>query len=450
MFSFRPLIMALLLMCLPSLAAYPAPLQNNQIMDGVNVDMCLINPASADYVLNSKHEDLIDIAHHLGINLFRITDGGCVHDNVAVDKNAWSAVLKKMKVNGITAIVTTEPPRNGDDWTPDTVKYITSLVIDNKLGSYDNVYGIDLFNEPVLDDNNVVLIKDTIRQIKAAYPDLRLSIGGWRTTPGTGSCPATHKGKYCWNKAEDGKAFSGLLDYYSAHIYGYDGPMNGPYPDAFMHTTQFLDTMLPFAEGKPVIIEEYGADNGTAVSDQSGLGTPELQANVTDGVLRAVRAYQGKNVTGSTQWVFYNRSYQHGTPGWELVSDNGDTIFSAAYVIQKDSTGVSDKPVTIPMPITATAHLFQYADNGASVPLHQGDIAGFLLEPAKPGNYKMIIDDPSFFIQTEPFIYIKGRHYYVATLHAKAPGTTAVSVVEDGCVTNCQPFRVTLTVLPGK
>ncbi len=226
--------------------------------------------------------------------------------------------------------------------------------------------------------------------------------------------------------------------------------MNGPYPDAFTHTAQFLDTILPAAGGKPIIIEEYGADNGAAVSDQSGLGTPELQANVTDGVLRAVRAYQGKNVTGSTQWVFYNRSYQHGTPGWELVSDNGDTISPAAYVLQKYSTGASDKPVIIPMTITAEAHLFRYADNGANVSLKQGDIAGFLLEPAKPGNYKMKIDDPSLFIQTEPFIYIKGRNYYVATLHAKAPGTTAVSVAEDGCTANCQSFRMTLTVLPQK
>ncbi len=110
MSSIKILIIALLLICPPSLAAYSAPSQNPPLMDGVNVDICLINPASPDYVLNSKHEDLIDIAHHLGINLFRITDGGCVHDEVTADKNAWDVMLKKMKANGIAAIVTTEPP----------------------------------------------------------------------------------------------------------------------------------------------------------------------------------------------------------------------------------------------------------------------------------------------------------------------------------------------------
>lgn len=434
-------------LCTLPLAAFSSQqaTQNNPVMDGVNVDVCLIDPASHDYVRNSKGQDLIDIAYYLGINLFRLTDGGCTHGKAS--GSAWKRILPKMAANGITAIVTTEPPMKSDEMTLDSVKYITSLVIDNKLGAYANIYGIDVINEPVLSDNNVSSIKQAIQQIKTVYPNLRVSVGGWRTKPGSGACPATSKDKYCWNKAEDGKIFSGLLDYYSAHIYGYDRPLNGPYPDPFTHTAQFLDTMLPFTEGKPIIIEEYGAANGIAVTDQQGLGTPELQANATDGVLRAVRVYRNKNVIGSTQWAFYNRSYQTGTPGWEIVLDS-DTLLPAAYIIQKYSRGKSDKDVTVPMSIRTKAHIFRNTDNGVAVSLQQDDIAGFILNLDKTKNYFLTIDNPSMFTQTEPFTHKEYRNYYTATLHASASGTTKVKVMQNKCVENCQVFQITLTVLP--
>src|SRR5260221_8625959 len=41
---------------------------------GVNVDMSQLLPGSQNYVVNSKGEDLIDVAAHLGINMFRITN----------------------------------------------------------------------------------------------------------------------------------------------------------------------------------------------------------------------------------------------------------------------------------------------------------------------------------------------------------------------------------------
>ena len=176
-------IVGLLLSATPfSAFPSPPPTLKHQVMDGVNVDICLVDPTSPDYVRNSKNQDLIDIAHHLGINLFRLTDGGCGHGKA--NTNAWNKVLRKMEANGIAAIVTTEPPLAGVEMTPDSVKTIMSTVIDNKIGTYPNVYGVDVINEPVLDDNNIPLIKQAISQIKSVYPDLRLSVGGWRTRPG--------------------------------------------------------------------------------------------------------------------------------------------------------------------------------------------------------------------------------------------------------------------------
>ena len=439
-------IVGLLLSAAP-FSAFPSPypIQKHQVMDGVNVDICLIDPTSRDYVINSKNQDLIDIAHHLGINLFRLTDGGCGHGKA--NTNAWNMVLRKMEANGIAAIVTMEPPLTGLEMTPDSVKAIMSTVIDNRIGTYRNIYGVDIINEPVIDDNNISFIKQTISQIKSTYPDLRLSVGGWRTRPGSGTCPVTIT-DYCWNHAADGKVFSGLLDYFSVHIYGYDRPLNGPYPDPFTHTAQFLDAILPFTQDKPIIIEEYGAANGTAVTDQLGLGTPELQANVTAGVLRAVRAYRNKNIIGSTQWAFYNRSYQNGTSGWEIVINNGETILPAGYVIQHYSTGKSDKALTLPMPIKEKLSIFRNTDNGKTVSLRQNDIAGFIFNLDKSGTYSFVSGNPMMFVQSEPFTHKIVRNYYTTTLHASSPGTTTVKVIRNDCIVNCQMFVMTLSVLP--
>jgi hypothetical protein len=43
----------------------PINTSTGTVFDGVNVDMCLINPNSPDYVKNAQGQDLIDIAYHL-------------------------------------------------------------------------------------------------------------------------------------------------------------------------------------------------------------------------------------------------------------------------------------------------------------------------------------------------------------------------------------------------
>lgn len=431
----------------------PINTSSGTVFDGVNVDMCLINPNSPDYVINAQGQDLIDVAYHLGINFFRIINLGCARGGsdrggAGVASN-WALVLNKMAQYGIQAmpIAGAHAPMSGSTLTSLTQSYIVSYVRNNRLGNYSNVYGIDMINEPTLNTSNLSILQQTAQQIKAAYPNLRVTIGGWKVARDTYGCVT--QGSSCYEQPQNGRLLANIVDFYSPHLYGYDEPMKGPYPDPYTLTTNYLDAMLSYTAGKPILIGEYGASNGDGITDQGTLGSRELQANVTNAILRAVRAYQNKNVIGSAQWAFYNGSYTAGTTGWDLVYNNGSTILPAAYVIQKYRLGTSDVPVNPPLPITATDYIFQNADTGKRLSVNQNDILGFRLTLNTANTYAFSISDPTLFTQTEPFFYQSSSAFYVAVLHAAHPGTATITVTQtNNCTTGCKVFQLTVNIGP--
>ncbi len=431
----------------------PINTSTGTVFNGVNVDICLINPNSPDYVKNAQGQDLIDIAYHLGINFFRIINLGCTKGGsdgggAGVASN-WTLVLNKMARYGIQAmpIAGAHAPASGSTLTSATQSYIVSYVRNNRLGNYSNVYGIDMINEPTLNTNNLSILQQTARQIKAAYPNLRVTVGGWKVAKGTYGCVT--QGSSCYAQPRDGRLLANIVDFYSPHLYGYDKLVDGLYPDPYTFTTNYFDAMLPYTAGKPILIGEYGAGNGDWITDQDTLGSRELQANVTDAILRAVRAYQNKNVIGSAQWAFYKGSYTMGTTGWDLVYNNGSTILPAAYVIQKYRLGTSDVPVNPPLPITETDYIFQNADTGKTLSVNQNDILGFRLTLSTANTYAFSISDPTLFTQTEPFFYQSSSHFYVAVLHAANTGTATITVTQTtNCTTNCKVFQLTVNIGP--
>ena len=50
---------------------------------------------------------------------------------------------------------------------------------------------------------------------------------------------------------------------------------------------------------KPILIEEFGEANGDAVSDQDTIGSPQLQANVYQGVYQALKEMHSSQIN----WV---------------------------------------------------------------------------------------------------------------------------------------------------
>src|SRR5260370_32214060 len=117
---------------------------------GENIDMSQILPTSQYYVVNSKSQDLIDIAGGLGINLIRITNVRRSFNNNAdsvYTRDQWNQVLTKMQSKGIKALILIETSSNNRDYyTPDIRSAYLQLVqkyIDSGVFSSPDVYDVD-------------------------------------------------------------------------------------------------------------------------------------------------------------------------------------------------------------------------------------------------------------------------------------------------------------------
>ena len=153
---------------------------------GENIDMSQILPASQHYVVNSKGQDLIDIAANLGINLIRITNGQRSFDNNAdsvYTRVQWNQVLNKMQSKGMKAIILIEVNSdNRNYYNPEIQPVYLHLVqeyIDSGVFSNPDVYAVDLKNEPLLTDANIKMLQAAHAMIKAKYPNLKQTIGWW-------------------------------------------------------------------------------------------------------------------------------------------------------------------------------------------------------------------------------------------------------------------------------
>jgi len=108
---------------------------------------------------------------------------------------------------------------------------------------------------------------------------------------------------------------------------------NGGNPE--QRTISYLDNIRKYANGKPVFLEEWGANNGLAPPRGAGevQGSVETQATIYRGVLQAVDAMRSDGVLGSTSWIFSPRSPRDragSQKGWSIVLHNGAQVLPAA------------------------------------------------------------------------------------------------------------------------
>src|SRR5579872_6345978 len=77
---------------------------------GATVDMSQILPSSKHYIVNSKCQDLVDIAASLGMNTLRITNIESSSDSLSSSYShaQWEKVLGKMQSKGMFAIILIE------------------------------------------------------------------------------------------------------------------------------------------------------------------------------------------------------------------------------------------------------------------------------------------------------------------------------------------------------
>ncbi len=389
---------------------------------GENIDMSQILPTSQHYVVNSKGEDLIDIAADLGINLIRITNAQRSFNNNAdsvYTGDQWNQVLNKMQSKGIKALILIETDsNNGDYYTPDIQPAYLHLVqeyIDSGVFSNPDVYAVDIKNEPLLTDANVSMLQTAHTMIKAKYPHLKQTIGWWATPKSPKDL--YNPNNYNWSDFSAGQKIANIVDFYSIHMYGLDSDNFGIGLNPDLRTKMFVSQVENGLQTKkPILIEEFGEANGDAVSDQDTIGSPQLQANIYQGVYQALKEMHSSQIIGSVAFDFYSRNQY--PDAWAIVKNNGDYLFPAAYILQEYALGKNNPSLQAATVVTSQSYLVKNADNHTTKNLHISDRIGLKLQLDDSKNYSLSLSANGILQPVELFHYEPASDSYYAVYQA--------------------------------
>lgn len=307
---------------------------------GATVDMSQILPESKHYIVNNKGEDLIDIANKLGINTLRITNITSPTDQritSSYTQKQWKEVLGKMRRKGIYAVILIEPNSTDTEYFKTEINdsytgFVKQYVVDANLCKFSNIVAIDIRNEPLLNHQNLAKLKAASRILKSSCPAMKVTIGSWKTD--SGEKDSSGQPIYNWHDPKGAALLTDIIDFYSVHIYGFDKLKDGNYPDPYKLTITYLNEIRRYTN-KPILIEEFGAGNGSTLTDQDTLGSEILQKAAYEGVLKATNDLKDKNILGALAYLLYPRS--NAPEGWNIAKNNGNVLLPAAYTFKKYS-----------------------------------------------------------------------------------------------------------------
>jgi hypothetical protein len=410
---------------------------------GENLDMSQILPTSQHYVVNSKGEDLIDIAADLGINLVRITNAQRSFNNNAdsiYTQDQWDQVLNKMQRKGIKAIILIEvASNNGAYYNPQIQPAYLHLVqeyIGSGVFSHPDVYAVDIKNEPVLTDANLRMLQKAHDMIKASYPDLKQTVGWWATS--TSSTDPYNPTTYSWSDYATGQKLANIVDYYSIHMYRLETSDFGIGLNPGLHTKIFVSQVEHGLQTrKPILIEEFGETNGDAVSDQNTIGSPQLQANVYQSVYQALKEMHSSQLIGAVAFDFYSRT--QGPDAWAIVKDNGNYLFPAAYILQEYALGKNNPALKTATFVNSNSYLMTNSDNYAIKNLHISDRIGLSLHLDESRNYMLSLSTNGVLQPEETFRYASDTNTYYAVYQATNKGNVQLNITANS---NCRPDAV--------
>lgn len=410
------------------------------LLYGVNVDISQILPTSQRYIANDEGDDLIDIATMLGINVLRITNNtksfDTRQDGVYTEKE-WGSVLNKMQAKNIKALVVIETASNNPNLYKeiihaDYLQQVRDYIIESNILFHPSLYGIDLKNEPIINDQNVKMIREAAHMIKTVKPDTPLTVGWW----GAKTAKKDEDGNQIinWEDFAAGRKLDDFIDFYSLHIYGFDKQTFGLHSDPYTYTKRYIsDVIKDLGTEKPILVGEFGAANGQAISDQETVGSPQLQANAYAGVYEALEDLNDPQVVGAVSYQFHSQSRD--PDAWAIVKDDGNSLLPAAYVLQKFATGNSDISLPIPMDPVPKNYLFDNKDNNKTITLRRNDIVGFTLSLDPSYQYSADASDKSVLTPSQQLTYNEKFRRYHAVFHASDPGQTSIIVQK---VTECR------------
>lgn len=401
---------------------------------GSNIDISQLVPTSPYYVKNSKGEDFIDIAHRLGINMLRISSVLKAFPEQTPDaiytQDQWNTVLNKMNGYGMKAIVIAETYSSNkniyaEEISPDFLTQVQKYIIDSNVASNSAVYAIDLKNEPTIDDHNISMIQQEAAMVKQKYPNMLVTVGGWKYPTGTDK---NGKTVYRWNQPQDAQYFNTIVDVYTPHIYGFDGNGHHALNNLMGMVRGYLNVLEPITNNKPIIFSEFGSADGDSVSDQMTVGSKELQANTYYAMYQTLTTYGQANVKGAVGYVLYSRNQY--PDSWAILKNNGDYIYPAAYVMQKFSTGNMDVSVPMPYADTAVPDNIYLSDNDnlATKSAHVNDMVLLGISGAKGNQYLMTVTPPDAVDVVQNLQFNSQYGKYFAILKIKKSGIIPILV----------------------
>ena len=418
---------------------------------GENIDMSQILPTSQHYVVNSKGEDLIDIAANLGINLIRITNAQRSFNNDAdavYTADQWNQVLNKMQTKGIRALILIETVSNNADYYARDIQpaylHLVQEYINSGVFSNPDVYAVDIKNEPLLTGANLRMLQTAHNMIKAKYPHLKQTIGFWAT-------PLSPKdlynpNNYNWSDYSAGQKIASIVDFYSIHMYGgLDSGNLGSGLNPDLRTKVYVSQVENGLQTKkPILIEEFGEANGDAVSDQDTIGSPQLQANIYQGVYQALKEMHSSQILGSVAFDFYSRDQY--PDAWAIVKNNGDYLFPAAYILQEYALGKFNPSLQAATVVTSHSYLVKNADNHTTQSLHISDRIGLKLQLDDNKNYSLSLSANGILQPAELFHYYPGSDSYYAVYRAIGRGSVRLNILTCSPTGVCTLPVYTLTI----
>jgi predicted metalloendopeptidase len=180
---------------------------------------------------------------------------------------------------------------------------------------------------------------------------------------------------------------------------------------------------------KPILIEEFGETSGDAVSDQNTIGSPELQANVYQGVYQALKEMRSSQLIGAVAFDFYSRTQY--PDAWAVVKNKGDYLFPAAYILQEYALGKNNPSLQKVTAVHSQSYLETNADNNSTETLHVSDRVGLKLQLDDSKTYSLSLSASGILKPAELFHHDPVSNSYYAVYQATSQGNIQINIIDD-------------------
>jgi hypothetical protein len=238
---------------------------------------------------------------------------------------------------------------------------------------------------------------------------------------------------YNWSDYSAGQKLANIVDFYSVHMYGLATDQFGIGLNPKLKAKAFLSQVQNGLQTKkPILIEEFGEANGDAVSDQDTIGSPELQANIYQGVYQALKEMQSSQIIGSVAFQFYSRTDY--PDAWAIVKNKGDYLLPAAYILQEYALGKGNSSLQAGTVVRSQSYLVKNTDNHTIKDLHISDRIGLKLQLDNSKNYSPFLSGDGMLQPVDLFHYDLASDSYQAVYQAVSKGSVQLNIIpNDNC-----------------